>query len=190
MSKFTKQAIRTACLELLEERPFDKITVKDIVMRCELNRNTFYYYYKDIYDVLEDIFLVEQQKLHGRNWEDATVYEAYLAVSDILLRHRTAILHLYSSKHQDILLNYLRSAIIDFVRPFVERRVRGRKLTKEDVDYIVSFYSCALGAYTRQWIMEGMKEDKQHILRRLPDTFEMTIDTLIRQCEENTYENK
>lgn len=54
----------------------------------------------------------------------------------------------------------------------------------------VIFYSCALSAYTRQWIRDGMKEDGQHILRRLPDTFEMTIDTLIRQCEDNTYENK
>lgn len=190
MSKFTKQAIRTACLELLEEKPFDKITVKDIVMRCELNRNTFYYYYKDIYDVLEDVFAVEREKLHEKNWEECTFYDAYLAVSDIFLRHRTAILHLSSSRHQDILANYLRYAINDFVRPFVMRSARDRKVTEADIDYIVSFYSCAIGAYTRHWILEGMKEDGQQIIRRLPDTFEMTIDTLIRQCEENTYENK
>lgn len=119
-----------------------------------------------------------------------SVYQMQHHEREALLRHRSAILHLHSFKHQDILLNYLRSAIIDFVRPFVERKTRERKLTKEDLEYIVSFYSCALGAYIRQWIMEGMKEDGHHILRRLSDTFEMTIAVLIRQCEENTYVEK
>lgn len=187
MSKFTKQAIRTACLELLEEKPFDKITVKDIVLRCELNRNTFYYYYKDIYDVLEDIFVEEREKLRRKKWEDGTFYEAYRAASDLILRHKTAILHLSSSRHQDILSTYLRNVINDFVRPFVERRAEGKDLSETDIVYIVSFYSCAIGAYTRHWIMEGMKEDEHELLQRLTDTYEMTVDTLIRQCVEKRY---
>lgn len=190
MSKFTKQAIRTACLELLEEKPFDKMTVKDIVIRCELNRNTFYYYYKDIYDVLEDIFTVERERLQEKNWEESTLYEAYLMVADIVFSHKKAIMHLASSQHQDILVNYLRYAINDFIRPQVLKREGASELAEEDIDYIVSFYSCAIGAYTRRWITDGMKEERMSFLHRLPDSFEMTVDTLIRQCRENTYENR
>ncbi|MFQ8953164.1 MAG: TetR/AcrR family transcriptional regulator [Oscillospiraceae bacterium] len=41
MAQFTKKAILDSFVELISERPFDKITVKDIVTRCGVNRNTF-----------------------------------------------------------------------------------------------------------------------------------------------------
>ena len=60
-SKYFNTAIRfdKALLSLLEKKPFDKITVTDIVETCGINRNTFYYYYSDIYDLLEEIFKKE-----------------------------------------------------------------------------------------------------------------------------------
>ena len=51
----TKQAIVTSFLRLIAKRPPDKITVRDIVDDCGVNRNTFYYYFQDIYAVLEDL---------------------------------------------------------------------------------------------------------------------------------------
>ena len=51
----TKEAIVNAFWELLEEKPYNKITVKDIVDRCQINRNTFYYHFHDIPELLESI---------------------------------------------------------------------------------------------------------------------------------------
>ena len=48
MSGFTKEIIAKTFTELLDEKPMSKITVKDIVERCGVNRNTFYYHFKDI----------------------------------------------------------------------------------------------------------------------------------------------
>ena len=56
MSDFTKIAIMHSLIELLEEKEFTKITVKDIVTRCGINRNTFYYHFEDIYDLLRWMF--------------------------------------------------------------------------------------------------------------------------------------
>ena len=47
MPGFTKTAIMDAFLQLLEERPMERITVQDIVQRCGVSRNTFYYHYGD-----------------------------------------------------------------------------------------------------------------------------------------------
>ena len=41
MANFTKQAIKAAFLELLDEKPLNKISVRDIVERCGINRNSF-----------------------------------------------------------------------------------------------------------------------------------------------------
>ena len=55
MPSFTKKAIVASFLHLIGKKPFDKITVRDIVDDCGINRNTFYYYFQDIYAVLEEI---------------------------------------------------------------------------------------------------------------------------------------
>ena len=55
MPSFTKKAIIESFLHLAAKKPPDKITVRDIVDDCGINRNTFYYYFQDIYAVLEDI---------------------------------------------------------------------------------------------------------------------------------------
>ena len=44
----TEEAIIESFWQLLEEKPFNKITVQNIVERCEVNRNTFYYHFQDI----------------------------------------------------------------------------------------------------------------------------------------------
>ena len=55
MPSFTKKAIVASFLKLVAKKPFDKITVRDIVDDCGINRNTFYYYFQDIYAVLEAV---------------------------------------------------------------------------------------------------------------------------------------
>ena len=41
MPNFTKMAIKASFIKLLNERPLNQITVKDIVLDCGINRNTF-----------------------------------------------------------------------------------------------------------------------------------------------------
>lgn len=53
MSGFTKDVIARTLIELLDEKPMSKVTVKDIVERCGVNRNTFYYHFHDIPEVVE-----------------------------------------------------------------------------------------------------------------------------------------
>ena len=63
MSKFTKKAIMHEFMKILEEKSLDKITVKDICERSEINRNTFYYYFDNVYDVLYSIFEIEKKQM-------------------------------------------------------------------------------------------------------------------------------
>ncbi|MDO4925716.1 MAG: TetR/AcrR family transcriptional regulator [Turicibacter sp.] len=48
----TKQLIKQSLIELMHEKEFKEITVKDITERADLNRGTFYLHYVDIYDLL------------------------------------------------------------------------------------------------------------------------------------------
>ena len=65
MNQLTKDAIAKALTDLLQERPIEKITIKDITDRCGINRQTFYYHFSDIYDLMEWTMDKELRKALG-----------------------------------------------------------------------------------------------------------------------------
>ena len=72
-SNITKKALAESLKELGSTRILDKITVADITEHCGVNRQTFYYHFKDILDLIEWIFCVdgfekEQKGIAIRNW--------------------------------------------------------------------------------------------------------------------------
>ena len=67
MSAFTEKAIVDAFVSLLNEHPLDKITVKNIIDKCGVNRSTFYYYFEDIYDLINKIFEYETGKIVNKH---------------------------------------------------------------------------------------------------------------------------
>ena len=53
MSQVTKRALEQSLKNLLLKKPLTKITINDIAEDCGINRMTFYYHFKDIYDLVE-----------------------------------------------------------------------------------------------------------------------------------------
>lgn len=57
-SNITKNALKDAMIELMQKKPFDKISVTDICEKCGMNRKSFYYHFKDKYDLVNWIFYI------------------------------------------------------------------------------------------------------------------------------------
>ena len=71
MSQVTKRALAASLTKLLSQKPLDKVTVKDIIEDCGVNRQTFYYHFKDIYDLVDWIFLeMASEFLEGKETYD------------------------------------------------------------------------------------------------------------------------
>jgi AcrR family transcriptional regulator len=62
MPTFTKAAIKATFISLLNKKPLNKITVKEIVEECGINRNSFYYHFDDIPSLLEEILVEEADR--------------------------------------------------------------------------------------------------------------------------------
>ena len=58
-SNITKKALAGALKELMDTKPFQKISVSDICERCQMNRKSFYYHFKDKYDLMNWIYDTE-----------------------------------------------------------------------------------------------------------------------------------
>jgi len=51
----SRQLIRQAFMDLIQEKPIDKITVTDLVRRAEINRSTFYAHYADVRALIQEL---------------------------------------------------------------------------------------------------------------------------------------
>lgn len=54
-TRYTRNAIRSSLLSLMQQKPFSRITVTEICRASEINRGTFYLHYYDLDDVLDDL---------------------------------------------------------------------------------------------------------------------------------------
>lgn len=184
MAKFTKQAIMKCLMDMLKTQSVEKITVKDICETCEINRNTFYYYFSDIYDVLDSVFAEETKTLLELE-DNLTFYETYKKAAAIIIEYRKAVIHIYNSKNKQIVVRYLEKVSNILVRNFVENSVRDCNVTDGDIRYITSFYSYAIVGVTSKWIEEGMPPYNVDLIKRLSDSYDATIENMISICEKN-----
>ncbi len=185
MAKQTQKFIMSTFMQLLESESLDKITVRDIVEECEINRNTFYYHYSDIYDLLDDVFRVETEKFMSEDVDENTTFgEEYERAARFVLKYKKAILHIYDSKKRDVLQNYLETLAFSFISRFVKKEANGYGLPDEDIDYITGFYTHAIVGNTLGWIKRKLPSGQEKFIARTAGTFNATVKDMIRQCLE------
>lgn len=185
MAKQTQKFIMSTFMQLLEGESLDKITVRDIVEECEINRNTFYYHYSDIYDLIDDVFRVETEKFMSEDVDENTTFgEEYERAACFVLKYKKAILHIYDSKKRDVLQNYLETLAFSFISRFVKKEADGYGLPDEDIDYITGFYTHAIVGNTLGWIKRKLPSGQEKFIARTAGTFNATVKDMIRQCLE------
>ena len=93
----TKDAIIEAFWQLLEEKAYNKITVKDIVNRCQINRNTFYYHFHDIPELLEETVKSVTDQIIRTYAPYGSPNDCLEPIVEQLLIHKQAVFHIYRS---------------------------------------------------------------------------------------------
>lgn len=181
--KYTRNMIRNVFIEMLDERPFDEITVTDLVTRCEINRKTFYYYYQDLYAVLTEIFESELETVLGGVKEHVTWEEGIAQAMQIALRHKRAVYHVYHSMQRESLEKYLYNVAGEVMRRYVERQSEGIHASQGDKDIITQFYQSALTEMVLNWIGQGMKEDGLEMIIRIGQLFDGNIRASLKRSE-------
>ena len=183
MALRTKNAIRRSFVELLAERPFDKISVRDIAERSEVTRNTFYYYYTDIYALAEDVFESEIEKLSERVEGYDSWQKACLTATAFAAENTRMILHLHNSAHSDILGRYYHKTILTTMLSYVRKEAEGLDVSESKIMALARFYTAALAGLTIEWIGNGMKGEPDSFIEDLGDMLDGNIRrSLERGC--------
>ncbi len=185
MPTFTKNAIKASFMKLLKTKSFDSITVKDIVDDCGINRNTFYYNFKDIYDLTDEIMQSEIDRIVAQHKPYHSWNGGFLCAAEFAVQNKKAILNIYNSSKYRQLERYFKKIIYDVVIEFVEKEAQGMDISDSDKQFAAGFYTCALLGLLGEWLDRGMEDDFTDIIRKAGCLFENniqnTLDALSRQ---------
>lgn len=179
MASATKQALEAALLDLLNTTTLDKITIKDIVERAQVSRQTFYYHFSDIYELVDWSFQDAVKRLGEAPVQDQRA-RMVLAV-ETLREQRNLVMNVYHSLGRERLMQGLERVI----RPIVEgnaqemlAEVSGKESSRE---FVISFLVHGIIGSIIQWLNDGMPENIYEIINDLHERIHPGNGALIAQ---------
>lgn len=177
MSMLTMKTIMQTFSEMIEEMPFDKITVLALVKRCEINHNTFYYHFQDLYELLDKWIQYEIDKL-VKTLEDPTDLKAEMkAIFQACKEYPKIINHILSSLSKEQLEYHFFIKTEDSIIKYIKKQLEdaGKYLSDEQIQSTAEFCRFALAGYFLKFNYMQPKPDVDEYVNH----FEWIFDDLV-----------
>ena len=168
MENTTKYKLSSTLKKLLLKKDIEKITIGEIAQEASVNRQTFYYHFKDIYDLVEWIYMneiIKELKIDVFNdWEKSCDFTL-----NYILKNKNFISKTYKISSLD---NFIYNQIYDQI---FKKENKLFKNSKVDIDFMTRFYSHAFIGIISDWIKNGMKETPEQITKSISKIINNTI---------------
>lgn len=155
MSDITKRALEKSLKNMMLKKPVNKITINDIAEDCGVNRATFYYHFKDIYDLIEWSCEEDSRKAADGN----TTYDTW-----------------------EQIIQYLYRVVYGLIINVVEECAQGMDVREDDKRFIADFYKYAFVGMMLDWIRQDMKPSPEKMIFRLSSLIEGDIIRMLEKC--------
>ena len=167
MSQVTKRALEQSLKNLLLKKPLTKITVGDITDDCGINRMTFYYHFKDIYDLVEWSCLEDAKRALDEKKTYDTWQQGLLQIFKAVQENKPFILNVYRCVHREQVEKYLQTLVDQLLLNVINEEAAGITVRDEDKQFIAQVYSYMFIGLMLDWIKDDMREDPQQIVEKL-----------------------
>ncbi len=190
MKSTTKEQIQASFRRLLFAKSLDKITVRDIVEDCGLTRNTFYYYYEDIYDLFDD-YLDECSRTAWKALPPNSSWDRILLtiLREVFDSPQTARHIMYSKKNHTMRL-YLSRMLGAMIDRYVDQMSGGLRISSDDRHMIRDAMTHAVYGLLEQWLTGPDAHLMNNHLRRLARCFSGAIRQALEYCATNPIEKE
>lgn len=151
-SHITKHALSAAMKELMAEHPMEKIKIGDIVERCGMNRQSFYYHFKDKYDLVNWIYYTEffagiQNSFEKSGWDLIDEICGYFYDNS----------KFYSNALQVNGQNSFSEYFTEVMHPLLLSHCREFFENDKDREFYATFFADAIRISIARWLLEGTK---------------------------------
>ena len=166
MRKKTETLLCIAFMELLRKYPFPKITIQKIAQQCGVNRQTFYYYFDNIYDLMTKAF--EYELIRESHMYEETSWEAAMERFLCWMKENRAII-------KNMLINvessYMRRAIYPVImQSMINSCCPNQSVQNRDAEsdeFVRHFLVIGITQYILEWVESDYKESVNDVIRKL-----------------------
>ncbi|WP_234122586.1 TetR/AcrR family transcriptional regulator [Clostridium hydrogenum] len=181
-TRVTKLLIRKAFINILEQKPIQSISIKELCCEAQINRGTFYNHYTDIYDLLkqieDELQLDFEKALEPLNHiEDELTSTVVIAKIFKYIKENIDLYVLTLGEHGDKLFT-LKLMNMGKER-FIDRYSNNFKsVSKERMEYFCVFISSGCLGILQKWVKDGMVTSVEEVAKTAEDIVIMAIGTL------------
>lgn len=156
----TKQKIGQSLLDILESKPFDKITVLEIMNNCGMTRQTFYNHFLDIYDLMFWKFKEDIKEGYFIMFENGDFIESFSNGMDKMRQHKNFYKGIINIKGQ----NDFESCFFDTLMSYTITYIKKKKITPE-ISFALNLYWKGVTFLITKWIEDDMKTSPEIMAR-------------------------
>ncbi|MDO4327223.1 MAG: TetR/AcrR family transcriptional regulator [bacterium] len=187
----TKKALSDAFWQLLEEKPYNKITVQNIVEYCHVNRNTFYYHFQDIPALAEYTIKDWADQVIRNHCEFGSPINCITPIAQEFIRRKSAFIHIYRSSRREAFIRYLNEISQHIVQSYIDSAVKNVNLTPEDKSMFIRYYKCTFAGVVLDWLDAGADYDLLAFCEKICASFEGSGKrAFLKQIRRNTSAKK
>lgn len=182
----TKKALAESLKSAMRKKPFQKITVSELIQDCDVNRKTFYYHFENIYDLLKWTFEQETIEVVKRFGLLVDYEEAIHFVMDYVEENEYIINCACDSIGRDELKRFFSADFLEIVVSVIDyaEATSGKSLEKDYKDFLCHFYMEAIAGMLIDWIKNRDKKNREVVTQYIFTTIRKSLMAIVENTPE------
>ena len=187
----TKYALAAALKELMAQKPIDKISIHDLTERCGIRRQTFYYHFEDVYDLLRWMFQEEAVALLKQHEGTLLWQEGLLQLFHYIEDNRAVCLCALKSVGREHLKRFFQTDIYAVIHSAVEQigtdiGAMQAGVTSDEIALMTHIYVVAVTGVIESWLLGEIERTPEQMVTFADQMFQNHIrGAQLRRSEQN-----
>lgn len=162
---------REGLKNMMKATPLDEINVVSLSKKVNSNRQTFYYHFRDISDVIESIFLKEKIVAKAKPHDFESIIKPLIAYINANKQFLLSVANSFANdKLEEFIYSYFYQKIGQFLK------TEKKNLSSNVVFYIQRYLSTLLSRELYFWLMNKKEEKQAHLMRRLSPIWDYFVN--------------
>jgi len=182
MTEMTKLILSKSLKKLLSKKPLNKITVKDIVSDCKLTRQTFYYHFQDIFELLDWTYKNELGHiLHTANNSSWDI--VIKGILNYIKENKSMFAYTIQSVGREHFEQAVYPNLYEFSKNKIYKASLELEIPTDKIHFLANLQTITLLSVIIQWANNGMKENIDEIVQMLDMTLNSAMSNILQEYE-------
>ncbi|ACZ00698.1 TetR/AcrR family transcriptional regulator [Streptobacillus moniliformis] len=179
-----KDLIRNAFAKTLKVKPYYRITVKELTEETGVTRQIFYYYFKNMTELLKYYFEVEIQEILKVKRKFNNFEEAYILFFKSIAERKDVLININQCESCGLLRESFEVMSKRLFELLFTDTLVNNNVKEKDKDFLLNYYKVAFASVAYEWLNNGMKEEIKYLVKNLSILIDQSLMPTLKRFED------